>query len=196
MRLREGDTVVSCDLAKPGAVMLFVSSSGHGKRTKLDVFHAQNRGGQGVRGHEGDRIAWRVVAAFTVTAEDEILVFSSSGNIIRMDAKEISSQGRDATGVRVARVASGETVVAVAPVLEGDSGEEHEQPDERHLSTPRRRPSRVDVRASSTVEHEAARRERARTAGDAHAVTAGQDAHSAAAARRGAPTGRAVPSRR
>ena len=50
MKLREGDVVVSCDLAKPGTVMLFVSSSGHGKRTKLDVFHAQNRGGQGVRG--------------------------------------------------------------------------------------------------------------------------------------------------
>jgi DNA gyrase subunit A len=65
-----------------------------------------------------------VVAAFTVSPEDEILVFSSSGNIIRMDAKEISSQGRDATGVRVARVAAGETVVAVAPVLEGDSGED------------------------------------------------------------------------
>jgi hypothetical protein len=78
-----------------------------------------------------------VVAAFTVTAEDEILVFSSSGNIIRMDAKEISSQGRDATGVRVARVASGETVVAVAPVLEGDSGEGPES--EQHHEHPRQR---------------------------------------------------------
>ena len=105
MRLREGDTVVSCDVAKPGAVMLFVSSSGHGKRTKLDVFHAQNRGGQGVRGMKVTASRGGVVAAFTVSPEDEILVFSSSGNIIRMDAKEISSQGRDATGVRVARVA-------------------------------------------------------------------------------------------
>jgi DNA gyrase subunit A len=64
-----------------------------------------------------------LVAAFTVTDDDEILVFSSSGNIIRMEAKEISLQGRDATGVRVARVATGETVVAVAPVLEGETGE-------------------------------------------------------------------------
>jgi DNA gyrase subunit A len=68
-----------------------------------------------------------VVGAFVVSDDDEILVFSSGGNIIRMFAKEISSQGRDATGVRVARVASGETVVAVAPVLEGDSGEEPER---------------------------------------------------------------------
>jgi DNA gyrase subunit A len=124
MRLREGDHVVSCDVATPGAVMLFVSSSGHGKRTKLDHFNAQNRGGQGVRGMRVTASRGGVVAAFTVTDDDEILVFSSGGNIIRMFAKEISSQGRDATGVRVARVASGETVVAVAPVLEGDSGEE------------------------------------------------------------------------
>jgi len=127
MRLREGDTVVSCMVAAPGAVMLIVSSSGHGKRTKLDLFHAQNRGGQGVRGMKVTASRGGVVAAFTVADDDEILVFSSGGNIIRMFAKEISSQGRDATGVRVARVASGETVVAVAPVLEGDSGEDPER---------------------------------------------------------------------
>jgi len=124
MRLREGDKVVSCDVVDPGTVMLFVSSSGHGKRTKVDLFNPQNRGGQGVRGMKVTASRGGIVAAFTVTADDEILVFSSGGNIIRMFAKEISSQGRDATGVRVARVAQGETVVAVAPVLEGDSGEE------------------------------------------------------------------------
>ena len=62
-----------------------------------------------------------VVAAFTVAPDDEILVFSSAGNIIRMGVKEISAQGRDATGVRVARLDDGETVVAVAPVLEADA---------------------------------------------------------------------------
>jgi len=67
-----------------------------------------------------------VVAAFTVTDDDEILVFSSGGNIIRMQAAEVSAQGRDATGVRVARLGDGETIVAVAPVLEGDSGEDAE----------------------------------------------------------------------
>ncbi|MBM3692417.1 MAG: DNA gyrase subunit A [Actinobacteria bacterium] len=127
MRLRPGDRVVSCTVATPGAVMLFVSSSGHGKRTRFDHFKAQNRGGQGVRGMKVTEARGRVVAAFTVAADDEILVFSSGGNIIRIFAKEISAQGRDATGVRVARVATGETVVAVAPVLEGDSGEEADQ---------------------------------------------------------------------
>jgi DNA gyrase subunit A len=62
-----------------------------------------------------------VVAAFTVDAGSEIIVFSSAGNIVRMGVDEISEQGRDATGVRVARVDEGDTVVAVAPVLEADA---------------------------------------------------------------------------
>jgi DNA gyrase subunit A len=122
MKLKNADdAVVGSAVAQEGAVMLFVSSSGHGKRTKLDAFNRQGRGGQGVRGMKITASRGAVVAAFTVTPTDEILVFSSGGNIIRMDAKEISAQGRDATGVRVARLEEGETVSAVAPVLEADS---------------------------------------------------------------------------
>ncbi len=126
MKLRPGDEVVACDLYRRGAVMLFVSSSGHGKRTKLDLFHRQNRGGQGVRGMKITAARGSVVAAFTVADEDEILVFSSAGNIIRLPANEVSAQGRDATGVRLARLGEGDTIVAVAPVLEGESGEDAE----------------------------------------------------------------------
>jgi DNA gyrase subunit A len=121
MRLKNGeDGVVSCDVAREGAVMLFVSSSGHGKRTPLDEFHRQGRGGQGVRGMRLGDARGEVVAAFTVSADDEMLVFSSAGNIVRMGVTEISQQGRAATGVRVARLGDGETVVAVARVLETD----------------------------------------------------------------------------
>ena len=122
MKLKNAeDAVVGCAVARDGAVMLFVSSSGHGKRTKLDAFNRQGRGGQGVRGMKITASRGAVVAAFTVAPTDEILVFSSAGNIIRMDAKEISAQGRDATGVRVARLEAGETVSAVAPVLEAET---------------------------------------------------------------------------
>jgi DNA gyrase subunit A len=125
MRLKNAqDAVVGCDVARDDAVMLFVSSSGHGKRTKLDRFNRQGRGGQGVRGMKITASRGEVVAAFMVGTDDEILVFSSGGNIIRMGAREISSQGRDATGVRVARLTEGESAVAVAPVLEGDDGED------------------------------------------------------------------------
>ena len=122
MKLKNAeDAVVGCAVARDGAVMLFVSSSGHGKRTRLDAFNRQGRGGQGVRGMKITASRGSVVAAFTVAPTDEILVFSSGGNIIRMEAKEISAQGRDATGVRVARLEAGEAVSAVAPVLEAEA---------------------------------------------------------------------------
>jgi DNA gyrase subunit A len=125
MKLKNADdAVVACTVAQDGSEMLFVSSSGHGKRTKLDAFNRQGRGGQGVRGMKVTPARGGVVAAFTVSDDDEILVFSSAGNIIRLEAKEISLQGRDATGVRVARLGDGETIVAVAPVLEGEAGED------------------------------------------------------------------------
>ncbi|HEX5587907.1 MAG TPA: DNA gyrase subunit A, partial [Acidimicrobiia bacterium] len=124
MKLKNADdAVVSADVVRDGAVMLFVSSSGHGKRTKLDSFNRQGRGGQGVRGMKITASRGQVVAAFTVTPDDEILVFSTEGNIIRMGVMEISAQGRDATGVRVARLGSGESVSAVAQVLETDTDE-------------------------------------------------------------------------
>ncbi len=121
MKLKAGDAVVACDVYRRGAVMLFVSASGHGKRTKLDLFHRQGRGGLGVRGMKVTEARGGVVGAFSVTGDDEILVFSSGGNIVRMPASEISTQGRDATGVRVARLGEGETIVAVAPVLEPET---------------------------------------------------------------------------
>jgi DNA gyrase subunit A len=123
MKLKNTDDgVVSADVARDDAVLLFVSSSGHGKRTPLASFNRQGRGGQGVRGMRVTEARGRVIAAFTVVPGEEILLFSSAGNLIRTVTDEISEQGRDATGVRVARVGEGDTVVAVARVLEAVNG--------------------------------------------------------------------------
>ena len=123
MKLKSADdAVVSCDVARDDGVLLFVSSSGHGKRTPIAAFNRQGRGGQGVRGMRVTEARGVVVAAFIVAPGDEILVFSSAGNLIRMGVDEISEQGRDATGVRVARLGEGDTVVAVARVLEAEHG--------------------------------------------------------------------------
>src|SRR4051794_7217364 len=127
MKLRSSnDGVVSCDLARDDAVLLFVSSSGHGKRTPVASFNRQGRGGQGVRGMRINESRGGVVSAFIVDPSSEILVFSSAGNIVRMGVDEISEQGRDATGVRVARLDEGDTVVAVAPVLEAETNGEND----------------------------------------------------------------------
>src|SRR2546425_4007193 len=111
MKLKDAnDAVIGCDLARDDVEILLVTKSGHGKRTKLERFNRQGRGGQGVRGIKVTAVRGEVVAAFMVGYDDEILVFSSAGNIIRMEAGEISSQGRDATGVRIARIGAGGSV--------------------------------------------------------------------------------------
>jgi DNA gyrase subunit A len=116
IRLREGDVVVSCDVARDEADILMVTDAGYGKRTKLERFNRQTRGGQGVRGIRLTARRGRVVAAFMVALDEEILLVSTGGVVIRMAVREIASQGRDATGVRVMNLDDGQAVAAVAPV--------------------------------------------------------------------------------
>jgi DNA gyrase subunit A len=120
MKLRSGDEVVSCDVARDDVALLIVTDAGYGKRTQLDRFNTQGRGGQGVRGIKLTAKKGFVVAAFMVGIDDEIFVISSSGTIIRTPVRNVSSQGRDATGVRVMNLDAGQTVAAVAPVLGAD----------------------------------------------------------------------------
>jgi DNA gyrase subunit A len=117
MQLRSSDEVVSIDPARDDASILIVTDAGFGKRTQLHHFNRQGRGGIGVKGIKLTAQRGRVVAAFMVGLDDEILVTSSSGVMVRMAVREISSQGRDATGVRVVTLDSGQVVASVAPVL-------------------------------------------------------------------------------
>jgi DNA gyrase subunit A len=117
MALRAGDEVVSVDPARDDTSILIVTEAGFGKRTQLQHFNRQGRGGVGVRGIRLTAQRGRVVSAFMVALEDEILVTSSSGVFVRMAVREISSQGRDATGVRVMTLDPGQVVASVAPVL-------------------------------------------------------------------------------
>jgi DNA gyrase subunit A len=117
MQLRNSDEVVSVDPARDDTSILIVTDAGYGKRTQLHHFHRQNRGGLGVRGIKLTAQRGRVVSAFMVGLDDEILVTSSSGVMVRMAVREISSQGRVATGVRIATVDAGQVVASVAPVL-------------------------------------------------------------------------------
>ncbi len=124
VRLKAGDEVVSCDLARDEADILLVTDAGYGKRTKVERFNRQTRGGQGVRGIRLTAKRGKVVAAFMVGLEDEILLISTSGVVIRTAVREISSQGRDATGVRVMSVGEEDAVAAVARVAGEANGDE------------------------------------------------------------------------
>src|ERR1700734_3827871 len=121
IRLRAGDAVVSLDVAADDTDILIVTDAGYGKRTKLERFNRQTRGGQGVRGIRLTGKRGSVVAAFMVALDEEILLVSSGGVVIRTAVREIASQGRDATGVRVMNLDGGDAVAAVAPVAGEDA---------------------------------------------------------------------------
>src|SRR5579883_371373 len=123
IRLRDDDEVVSLDVARDDADILMVTDAGYGKRTKVDRFNRQARGGQGVRGIRLTARRGRVVAAFMVALDEEILLVSSGGVVIRTAVREIASQGRDATGVRVMHLDDGQLVAAVAPVAGSELGD-------------------------------------------------------------------------
>ncbi len=124
MKLKNShDSVVSCDVARDDTAILVMTEAGYGKRTQLDRFNPQGRGGQGVRGIKLTGKKGEVVAAFMVGLDDEIVAVSSGGITIRMEVRQISSQGRDATGVRVMNLDDGQTVASVAPILAADDDE-------------------------------------------------------------------------
>jgi DNA gyrase subunit A len=108
--------VVSADVVRPDAALLLVTDNGYGKRTQTDRFNAQGRGGQGVIGIRLTARKGSVVGAFLVGLDDEIVMVSTGGQTIRMPVRDISSQGRDATGVRLMTL-DDDTVASVAPIL-------------------------------------------------------------------------------
>lgn len=120
MKLRGSDEVVSMDVARDESSILLVTESGYGKRTQLSNFARKGRGGMGMIGIKLTGKKGRVVAAFMVGIEDEIVAVSSGGTMIRVPVREISSQGRAATGVRVMSLDSGQVVASVALILSSD----------------------------------------------------------------------------
>jgi DNA gyrase/topoisomerase IV subunit A len=110
-----------CDVARDDTAILMITESGYGKRTQLDRFNRQGRGGQGVIGIKLTGRKGKVVAAFMVGLDDDIVAVSSGGVMIRMNVRDISSQGRDATGVRVMSLDDGQTVASVALILASEN---------------------------------------------------------------------------
>jgi DNA gyrase subunit A len=120
MKLRAGDEVVSVDVARDDTAILIITELGAAKRTQLEKFTTQGRGGIGVIGMKLTGKKGKVVAAFMVGLDDEIVAVTSGGVTIRMGVREISSQGRDATGVKLMSLDEGQTVASVAPILASD----------------------------------------------------------------------------
>jgi len=120
MKLRTADEVVALDIAKNDSAILLITESGYGKRTQLSNFARKGRGGLGMIGIKLTGKKGSVVAAFMVGLEDDVVVVASGGTTIRTPVKEISSQGRAATGVRIMSLGSGQVVASAALVLAHD----------------------------------------------------------------------------
>ena len=120
MKLRTADEVVALDIAKNDSAILLITESGYGKRTQLTNFARKGRGGLGMIGIKLTGKKGSVVAAFMVGLEDDVVVVASGGTTIRTPVKEISSQGRAATGVRIMSLGSGQVVASAALVLAHD----------------------------------------------------------------------------
>jgi DNA gyrase subunit A len=116
IKLREDDHAISLDVVREDADLFVVTDTGFGKRVKTERFNRQGRGGQGVRAIKLTAARGFVVEAFMVRLDDEVLLVSSGGVLIRTPVREVSSQGRDATGVRVMNLDEGHSVAAVALV--------------------------------------------------------------------------------
>ncbi len=120
VKLKDDDRAISLDVVRDDADLFVVTDTGYGKRVKVERFHRQGRGGQGVRAIKLTAARGFVAAAFMVHLDDEVLLASSGGVLIRTPVREVSSQGRDATGVRVMNLDEGHAVAAVAVVPAGE----------------------------------------------------------------------------
>lgn len=116
MRLKNDDSLVSCDVLDSENDLLIITDAGYGKRIKLDKIRTQVRGGKGIIGIKLTEKKGQVVAAFIVTINSELILVSTNGITMRLLVKQITSQGRAATGIRIMRLEEGQRVASAALV--------------------------------------------------------------------------------
>ena len=121
--LREGDEVVAMEVVRPGGTLLTVAQNGYGKRTGLDEYRVQSRGGVGIINIQTSDRNGKVVGIAYVTDDDHVMLISQQGMILRTRAGDIRAIGRATQGVRLIEMEEGDAVVAVAKLAERDEDE-------------------------------------------------------------------------
>ena len=118
IRLKEGDRLVGAEIVQAGNKLLTVTSRGYGKRTLMEEYPVQGRGGLGVMTIKCNEKIGSVVGVQQVDEEDQLLVITSDGNIVRMRVNEISIIGRNTQGVRLVNTGDTKKVVSVEKLVE------------------------------------------------------------------------------
>ena len=118
INLMDGDEVVGMQLNSQGYYLLVVSENGMGKRTSISEFTCQNRGGKGVKCYKITEKTGNVIGAKAVNEENEIMMITTEGIIIRLQCSDISILGRITSGVKLINLSDGVTVASFAKVRE------------------------------------------------------------------------------
>jgi DNA gyrase subunit A len=118
IKISKQDEVVGMEVVAPHTQILTVTANGYGKRTQASEYRIQNRGGSGIFTVKRTQRTGDVIGIKTVVDEDELMVISNKGKIIRLKALDIPVQGRSTQGVRLITLEEGERVVAVARLAE------------------------------------------------------------------------------
>ena len=135
IKLRAGDYVIGGALAKLGSMLLAITENGYGKRTPIEEYirsggEPQHRGGFGLRGYQITEKTGKAAGVKVVREDDDILIISDDGTIIRMAAADVNVYSRTAQGVRVMRVSEGTKVISLARVPQEEDKNQTEEATE------------------------------------------------------------------
>lgn len=124
MTLKGDDIIVSADVIRPEATLLVVGEKGYGKRTNLEEYRIQGRGGSGILTMNCTDKTGRIVSGEVVDDEDRLIVMTHNGKAIRMKVKDVRVTGRVAQGVKLINLAGGDSIRSIARVVQdADEGE-------------------------------------------------------------------------
>jgi DNA gyrase subunit A len=118
IKMDSGDEVVGMEALDEGATILTVTENGYGKRTKTEEYRSQSRAGKGILTIKTTERNGPLVYAYQVTDQDQLMIITEHGKIIRLRAGDISVIGRNTQGVKLIELSEGEVVVGVAKVME------------------------------------------------------------------------------
>ena len=121
--LREGDAVVAMEVLVPGGTILSVTEQGYGKRTELDEYRVQSRGGIGIINIQTSDRNGKVIGIAQVSDDDELMLITQQGKILRMASKGIRTIGRATQGVRLIDIEGDDRAVSIARLAEKDEEE-------------------------------------------------------------------------
>ncbi|TKV56972.1 DNA gyrase subunit A [Nakamurella flava] len=114
MRFNEGDELLSMEVAREGGQVLVATERGYAKRTDMDEYPVQGRGGKGVLTIQYDRRRGKLVGALIVDLDTEVYAITSGGGVIRTQAREVRKAKRQTMGVRLMNLSEGDSLVAIA----------------------------------------------------------------------------------